>query len=102
MKINTKDINSNGTSLRGYVTTTYKYLVEKLGEPSADRSGDGKVTCTWSIEFPDDTVATVYDWKTTSTPKESYDWHIGGRGVGVVEKVARLIGLEDKTRRCLY
>ena len=102
MKINTNDIMTNGTSLKGFVTTTYDYLVEKLGEPITGCSGDGKVTCEWHIQSPDDIVATIYDWKTTSTPKGPYDWHIGGRDKGAVEMVSRLLGLEDKTRRCLY
>ena len=102
MKINTDTIKTNSTSLKGFVTTTYDYLVEKLGEPIKGRSGDGKVTCEWCIEFPNDVVATIYDWKTTSTPMGSYDWHIGGRDKGAVDMVSRLLGLEDKTRRCLY
>ena len=102
MKINTNTIMTNGTSLKGYITTTYDYLVKKLGEPIVGRSGDGKVTCEWHIEFPNNVVATIYDWKTTSTPMESYDWHIGGRGTEVIDNVSRLLGLEDKTRRCLY
>ena len=26
----------------------------------------------------DGTICTIYDWKCGSTPKDEYDWHIGG------------------------
>jgi hypothetical protein len=71
----------NGTSLRGYIRTTYQNLVEVLGEPTLgpySNEGDGKVSCEWGIEFDDGTIVTVYDWKTGDTPMLDYSWHIGG------------------------
>ena len=65
-----------GTSLQGYVTTTYAFLVEKLGKPL---EGDDKVTAEWILKFEDGTVATIYDYKEYRTPKGVYDWHIGGQ-----------------------
>ena len=84
---------ANGTSLQGYCKTTYSTLVDKLGEPLVGFSGDGKSTCEWIIEFPDDTVGTIYDWKTGETPKEEYNWHIGGKGGSIVNKVGEFLGL---------
>ena len=90
---------ANGSCLQGYCKTEYNTLVEKLGEPLTGFSGDGKVTCEWIIEFPDNTVGTIYDWKTGETPKEEYNWHIGGKGVNVVEKVGEFLNLPTTESR---
>ena len=84
---------ANGTSLCGYVKTTYAELLEKLGEPLRDFSGDGKVTCEWVIDFHDGTVSTIYDWKLSVTPTHLYNWHIGGRGVNVVERTGKFLDM---------
>jgi hypothetical protein len=75
----------NGTSLQGYIATTYDKLVETFGEPNGS-SGD-KTNSEWILKFPDGTIATIYDWKLSQTPKDLYDWHIGGhskKAVGAV------------------
>jgi hypothetical protein len=72
----TKNADANGTSLVGYVRTTYAKIVEVFGEP--DHRGGDKTTVEWALQFDDGTVATIYDWKEYRTPKEVYDWHIGG------------------------
>ena len=84
---------ANETSLRGYVKSNLETLIKKLGDPIRDRSGDGKVSCEWIIQFDDETVATIYDWKMEETPTTSYCWHIGGKGINVVEKVEFALGL---------
>jgi len=76
IKINDVTSNINGTSLIGYVRTTYDNLVANLGEPEM---GWDKSTAHWTIEASDGTVCTIYDWKEWSTPKCEYDWHVGGR-----------------------
>ena len=65
IKVNTNDIDCNGTSLVGYVTTTYATLVKELGEPHTDFD---KSTAHWNIQAPDGTVATIYDYKEYTTP----------------------------------
>ncbi len=75
IKINDVTSNVNGTSLIGYVRTTYDNLVEQLGEPERDWD---KSTATWIVEASDGTVCTIYDWKTDFTPQCEYDWHVGG------------------------
>lgn len=76
-KVNSKQTSVNGTSHKGYVETTYNTLVKVFGQPK-EGSADGKTTCEWRIEFDDGVVATIYDWKTRTTPKDLYYWHIGG------------------------
>lgn len=82
-----------GSSLQGYIKTTFADLVEKFGKPMAidlDKS-----TAEWCVEFCVDlgggdykyVNATIYDWKTDSTPMGEYDWHIGGFDFGAVECV---------------
>lgn len=69
---------ANGTSLRGYVKTTYSDLVAIFGEPQ--RGGD-KTTVEWVVTFgrgKDKVVATIYDWKEYDTPMGEYNWHVGG------------------------
>lgn len=80
--------NFSGTSLRGEVKTTYDQLVSVFGLPLYGPNDNGdKVTCEWCLEFEDGTVATIYDWKTDSTPYDLYSWHIGGKNSKAVELV---------------
>lgn len=79
----------SGTHLQGSFIATRNEITKVFGEPTG---GDGdKVTTEWLIVFPDDTVATVYDWKRYSfgapEPDEVYDWHIGGADYTAVDHV---------------
>jgi hypothetical protein len=78
---------SNGTSLQGYIETTFHRLCQILGEPM---EGGDKTTAEWIIEFADGTVATIYDWKTPVTPQHQYQWHVGGLSPRAVELVHQL------------
>ena len=88
--VNIDSVDVGGTSLQGYVNTTFAELVRVFGAPTYgpnEPSGDGKVTCEWCLEFSDGTVATIYDWKEGSTPMEKYSWHIGGLSIDSVNRV---------------
>jgi hypothetical protein len=90
----TKDTTTaNGSSLRGFVKTTYDALVDALGEPITGRSGDGKTNCEWILKFNCGSIATIYDWKMSTVPTEEYDWHIGGKGIDVVRKVGDFLNM---------
>ena len=70
-----------GTSLMGYIKTTYSDIVDIFGEPRYTSSGDDKVTAEWNLEFEvggEYVTATIYDWKLGETPFGEYNWHIGG------------------------
>ena len=72
--------NANMTSLKGEFPITYAELVEIFGRPNYgpnDYNLD-KVTCEWMLEFEDGTKASIYDYRTSSTPMGEYEWHIGG------------------------
>jgi len=91
-KINQKTTSADGTSLMGYLPTTYSKLVELFGEPKGG-SSDGKTTCEWCLEFEDGTVVTVYDWKQESTPTSLYNWSVGGysyRALNLLEEATNL------------
>ena len=88
---------ANGTSLRGYITTTYNQLVEKLGEPRRT-CGDGKVTAEWILEFEDQSVATIYDWKANETPMGIYKWNVGGKSSNAVKQAAMVLGVKQFNR----
>ena len=94
IKLNTgDDIPYAGTSLQGYITTSYDKLVEAFGEPDLEPSD--KTTCEWHIEFTvvdeygDEVMipATIYDWKLDETPYHTYNWHIGGFNMSAVDLV---------------
>lgn len=78
------------TCLMGYVNTNYARLVEVFGRP-INGSGDGKVNSEWIIRFDNGEVATIYDYKTGTTPTDDYDWHIGGNKKWVVAAVSALV-----------
>ena len=83
IKINNNDC--NGTGLRGYVKTSYKNLVSKLGKPYVWFEHD-KVDVEWCFKFPDGTIATVYNYKDGKNylgekgkaVEDITNWHIGG------------------------
>lgn len=91
----TDKFKANGTSLQGYIQTTFDKLVELLGEPLKG-SDDGKTTAEWIVEFEGE-VATIYDWKLKSTPKDLYEWHVGGRSLKVLEHLSEALGLPTRT-----
>ncbi len=95
-KVNDKNTLVDGTSLKGFVTTTYDNLVKTFGNPKQG-SADGKTTCEWLFEFEDGTVATIYDWKTKSTPKELYKWNIGGHTYKALELLQQTINAKIQT-----
>ena len=90
--VNSDSVDINGTSLQGYVVTTFKELVNTFGAPTyGETSGDGKTTCEWCLEFSDGTVATIYDYKEDATPMGEYSWHIGGTSIESVNRVLEVI-----------
>lgn len=84
---------SKGTSLQGYVYTTYDKLVRAFGQPdigpnASERDGS---TCKWSLAFDDSVVVTIYDDNVNYTPKDSYDWRIGGFDVAALTRVQKIV-----------
>ena len=91
--VNSESVDLGGTSLQGYVVTTFKKLVYTFGAPTygEESSGDGKVSCEWVLRFEDGTVATIYDYKEDSTPMGEYSWHIGGTSIESVNRVLECV-----------
>lgn len=90
---NDRRIETNMSSLKGYVKATYEQLEAAFGKP---HEGDEyKVDWEWEIEFEDGTVATVYNWKNGPNfcgslglnRHQVTEWHIGGFGWKAVECV---------------
>ena len=73
---------TSGTSLVGYLNTTYNKLVSVLGEPTYNEpSGDNKVQVEWVVEF-EGKLFTIYDWKTYNreyTENVLDRFHIGSK-----------------------
>ena len=83
----------NGTSLQGYVTTTYDTLVAAFGEPHLF-DGD-KTNIEWVLLI-DGVVVTIYDWKLNSVPKDTYDWHVGGQSTEAARLVQSVVDQLEK------
>ena len=84
---NDEPIDTNGTHLQGYIACNYNQLVELFGEPIPEQINAGyKVDWEWNIEFPDGTIATIYNWKNGPNYCGSAglhaalitEWHVGG------------------------
>lgn len=98
---NTDTVNITGTSLSGYVEATLYELTQVFGAPTyADEDPDEKVQTEWTLRL-NGTVATVYNWKTGSTPRGLYRWHVGGFGKGEVELVQQLVADYRKSVRAV-
>lgn len=79
-----------GTSFQGYLDVPFSRIVEVFGDPDPE-CDSYKVAFQWRITFADGTVATIYDYKSSSlydeenpTPDQMRelnfsDWHIGGK-----------------------
>ena len=95
-------VGGHGTSLQGYVTTTYDKLLAVLGKPTyTDGDPYEKVNCEWVLDvkavdewdeddFTYETV-TIYNWKTGYTPTEEYDWHVGGKSFRAQDLVKEIL-----------
>lgn len=88
---NSDTVNVNFSSLSGYVDSTLYELTQVFGEPTyVDEDPHEKVQTEWCLRL-NGVTATVYNWKTGSTPVGEYRWHVGGFGKGEVELVQQAI-----------
>ena len=83
--------NIGGTSLRGYIHTTFWHLVSVFGDPHLV-NGD-KTNAEWILIFNDGTIATIYDWKEPTVPLGYHNWHIGGLSQDAVQRVTDVLTL---------
>ena len=78
-------ISATGTSLRGYLVTSYANLVSKLGQPS-EFYDNYKSDAEWRVSWYDGDMAAIYNYKDGknycgSAGLETKDitlWHISG------------------------
>ena len=94
----------SGSSLQGYVTTTYDKLIGLLGKPTyMDADPYAKVNCEWVLEvkyfeeegmedydYERETV-TIYNWKDGRIPTEEYSWHVGGTTYNATDVVDMIV-----------
>ena len=88
--------NSGGTSRQGELDGYFREDIEKVfGPPVYDEpSADGKVQMEWVIEFPDGTIATIYDYKQYDVATEDIDyWSIGGHKPLAAYYVKKVMGI---------
>ncbi len=97
---NQTTIETAGTFLTGEINAAYNKLKQVFGKPV---DGDGEKTdAEWSIQFEDNTVATIYNYKSGKayqgahgTPKTKItEWHVGGKNTIVVERIKEILGIQ--------
>jgi len=74
-----------GTSLHGYVHTSYKTLRNLFGKPNLPKGQGGKIDAEWILETPYG-IASIYNYKdgknyngrNGTAVKDITEWHIGG------------------------
>ena len=100
---------ANGTSLQGYIQTSYADLVGCFGPSDESSYDDFKSDAGWTITFADGVVVTIYNWKDgpnycgeDGTPVEFIrEWHIGGhRGTDAEGRVKEVMN-EYLNRVCI-
>lgn len=71
-----------GGGFIGRIKISYPELLQILGKPHFDGSGDNKVDAEWAYMLDRDskTVVTVYNYKTDGPVHYETNWHIGGHG----------------------
>lgn len=92
-----------GTSLKGYLTTTYDALLELFGKPTyMDADPYAKVNCEWVLNVKyfeeegmeewdyDYETVTIYNWKDGHVPLQETQWHVGGKSY-LASEIAELI-----------
>jgi len=100
--INSKEIDTDGSSYVGSINCTYQYLVNVFGKETIGLSGDLKSQCSWNLKFDDGTIATIYDWKVnkkycgvTGINKENVTrWMVGGFNQKTIELITNKIKLK--------
>ena len=92
---------ANGTSLRGYIRTSYSSLLKLFGVPDP---GDGeKISTLWAVKDIKNRIFTIYDYKETNLYSDplpsvkkfrsypSYDWHIGAISEDGIDELINFI-----------
>jgi len=93
-----------GTHLQGYLTATRSEIESKIGAPTfgEDDFGDGKVTTEWVIDFGNEIVSTIYDWKRydDGAPEmdERIEWNVGGHTSDVLPAIESTLGVITRAR----
>ncbi len=92
-------IDISGTCRQSQLLATIDQLIAAFGEP--EHPWCSKTDWHWSIEFPDGTIATIYNWKngpsyTGDDSIRAFDietWSVGGRDSRALDLVvARVWG----------
>ncbi len=99
-------IDYEGTTLQGYVHTTYDKLVDTFGDPTI---GEDMSDAQWVLQFkvPEDegsqnfdyitaTIHKVDEWDEDNIPDGIYRWHVSGYDEEAVDCVKEVLGDEEE------
>lgn len=76
----TKDLNAtDGLHLQESIHVTYDALCDIFGKPLFSDDKYDPIQIQWIIEFSDDVVATINDWKNYCDPSLITHWSVRGR-----------------------
>ncbi len=84
------DANIDGTRLfHRNVKASYHRLVELFGEPERIGSHDegDHARISWTVEFSDDEILTIYDWNDDRAIYNVDEWNIGGRNFMATSRI---------------
>lgn len=81
--VSINDADPSGTSLQGYLYSSYKNIVKVYGLPL---EGDYKTDAEWIIKWEDGLIGTIYNWKNGKNylgedgleVEDITEWNIGG------------------------
>ena len=92
-------LNLNGSSLMGFIDCSYETLVGCFGNPVPDGFDSYKCDAEWQLDFGDDIIATIYNWKSgqnynglgAPSVEEITHWHVGGFNKMALNAVEHLL-----------
>lgn len=85
------------TSFKMYLKNIGLYeLIEKFGQPHQEGSSDNKVRLCWGFRLDDETIFTIYDYKSDELTSKLKTWHVGGKGSSekIKQYLSEMLGLE--------
>lgn len=96
-----------GTSLQGYLEGPIEEIIDVLGGPNEEPSGDLKVEWEWIYKLNNE-IVTIYNYKTGPlylkkkeiTINDIERWHIGGKSSKAVKLLQKLFVYEHKKTEC--
>ena len=99
-----EEVDNPGTCYQAKITASYHQLVDTFGYPENMNEKwngltDNKVEVEWTLDYGDDIIATIYNWKNGKAydpdngknVEDIMEWHIGGVDAKAIQPVINSI-----------